>query len=289
MPEEINDLGKGALPDKLDSRDFLFSSVVGAPTVDFTQEFRLSEPPNENQRSSSSCVSHAWSYYHWQLKRKDYSRKDVYSQIFISPSGGAYLRDGGKIMTSKGQQLRSECPDPSLPTESTMRVRCANPDLALDDIEANYFLATDNIDTIGLCVRDYKGAVFGIFGNNSGWVDKTNPNPGGESTWAHALYAFGYHMHNGMKCIIAKSSWCSGTHHEHHIKQDYFNSGKVFNAWVLVPKEELPMNQSKVVLGKDGRTVFIATPIAMSFEEFKKQASVEGIVVPDPIPPSSSL
>ena len=31
-------------------------------------------------------------------------------------------------------------------------------------------------------------------------------------------------------------------HHEHHIKQDYFNSGAVFtNAWVLVPKENMPM------------------------------------------------
>jgi len=44
------------------------------------------------------------------------------------------------------------------------------------------------------------------------------------------------------------------------------------------------MNQTKVVLGKDGKTVYLATPIAMSFEEFKKQAGVEGIVIPNPIP-----
>jgi len=60
----------------------------------------------------------------------------------------------------------------------------------------------------------------------------------------HALYAFGYQMHNGMKCIIAKSSWCGSQpgHDEHHIKENYFASGYVFNqAFVLVTKENIPM------------------------------------------------
>jgi N-acetyl-anhydromuramyl-L-alanine amidase AmpD len=48
-------------------------------------------------------------------------------------------------------------------------------------------------------------------------------------------------------------------------------------------------NQTRVVLGKDGKTVYLATPVAMDFENFKKQASVEGITVPDPIPPARDL
>lgn len=49
------------------------------------------------------------------------------------------------------------------------------------------------------------------------------------------------------------------------------------------------MNQTKVVLSGDGHTVYKCIPIATDFESFKKQSSVEGIDVPNPIPPSSSL
>lgn len=50
-----------------------------------------------------------------------------------------------------------------------------------------------------------------------------------------------------------------------------------------------PMNQTKIVLSKDGKTVYRAVPVATDFENFKKQAGVEGIEVPNPIPPASSL
>lgn len=49
------------------------------------------------------------------------------------------------------------------------------------------------------------------------------------------------------------------------------------------------MNQTKIVVGKDGKTLFKATPIATDFENFKKQLGVEGIELPNPIPPASSL
>jgi hypothetical protein len=49
------------------------------------------------------------------------------------------------------------------------------------------------------------------------------------------------------------------------------------------------MNQTKIVLGKDGQTVYKATPVATDFENFKKQAEVEGITVPNPIPKADTL
>lgn len=49
------------------------------------------------------------------------------------------------------------------------------------------------------------------------------------------------------------------------------------------------MNETKVVKGKDGHTLYKAIPIATDFESFKKQAGVEGITIPDPIPSASSL
>ena len=40
---------------------------------------------------------------------------------------------------------------------------------------------------------------------------------------------------------------------------------------------------------KDRRTVYLATPVVTDFEKFRKQASVERMVVPSPIPPEWNL
>lgn len=58
---------------------------------------------------------------------------------------------------------------------------------------------------------------------------------------------------------------------------------------ILFDYKDTVMNQAKVVLSKDGKTVYVATPIATDWPNFVKQASVEGIDVPNPIPPASSL
>ena len=49
------------------------------------------------------------------------------------------------------------------------------------------------------------------------------------------------------------------------------------------------MNQTTVALSKDGKTIYLCTPIATDWDNFVKQASVEGIAIPSPIPPTSSL
>jgi hypothetical protein len=118
-----------------------------------------------------------------------------------------------------------------------------------------------------------------------------NPPPAGSTDiWGHCLYFFGFHTHSdGQKCVIAKSSWGNaGNTTVHHIRENYFKSGYMFNAYVLIPKET-SMNQTKIVLGKDGKTVYKATPVATTFDDMVKQAAVEGIDVPNPIPPASSL
>jgi hypothetical protein len=179
------------------------------------------------------------------LKRKVFSKRAVFAKIALA--NGAYLQDGVKFVCEKGQPDAGEAPDPGTPTPTNMR-DAAGIDYAkgLDDLEARYFATPGKIDQIAQAVRDFGGCILGLFGTNVGWTDLTNPKPPapGQAEWGHALYAFGYHLHSGQKCIIAKSSWCGSQpgHHEHHIKQNYFNSGAVFtNAWVLVPKENIPM------------------------------------------------
>jgi len=237
----IEQLGTGSVKQPKDIRDFRAEPVFGVVVIDWSKEFRLSEPPNENQDGSNSCVSQAWSYYHWQLTGKNYSRRSLYSRIFL-PQSGAYLRDGGKELTSKGQATRDEASDPMPQTETAMRLRegITAEEEASDIEQAYYAFQEEVIDYYAVSIRDYKGVIFGVRGTWQAWADLTNPVlPTDNNYWYHALYGMGYHLHNGQKCIIAKSSWC-GTqsgHHEHHIKEDYFKSGGIYNNWVLIPKE----------------------------------------------------
>lgn len=243
MPNEIEIKNPGLVKQPEDPRDYNFAFIsAGAAPINWDIEYRLPEPPNKNQGVSDACVSYASSYFHWQFKRKDYSRRDLFSRIALNY--GAYLRDGVKQICTTGQQTQDECADPAMPNTSNMRIKSSIPDAGLDDLEAGFFLGGDSIEQIAQAVRDFYGAVFGVYGDSAGWKDQTNPKPpvvhGGE--WAHALYAMGYHRHSdGQRCIIAKSSYCNAFHHEHHIRENYFNTANVFNNWILVPKENLPM------------------------------------------------
>jgi hypothetical protein len=277
---DIELLPKGALPDTPDSRDF--EAPLGAVQVDWTQEFRLPEPPDEDQDSSDCCVAEAWSYYHWQLKGKKFSRRDLFCRIALPY--GAYIRDGGLAIVKEGQATREEVKDPEPQTPANMRdSRGTKPEFRTDDKMINSFvLPQQDINGVAWGIKEYKGVVFGVNGNNDGWKDMKYPKPpvAGEPIWGHALYAMGYHTCiDGQKCIIAKSSWCK-TVKEHHIRENYFFTGNTFNAWTLIPKETLPVNQTKVVLSsKDNNTVWLCTPVS-KMEVLQDRASVEGFVIP---------
>jgi hypothetical protein len=153
------------------------------------------------------------------------------------------LRDGAAELVKRGQLTRDEAPDPNPETEAKMRVRTDISEQAgYDDIEAGYFsVNAKSPDALAQAIRDAQGVVFGVQGDDAGWSNLLNPKPAVSAEWGHALYGMGFHMHDGQKCIIAKSSWCKTGVKEHHIKQNYFDSGNTFDGWTLIPKENLPM------------------------------------------------
>jgi hypothetical protein len=237
----IENLGKGAVKDSEDQRDY---KVMGASIVDWSKEFRLPNPGDEDQGTSDSCVAQAWSYYHTQLHPKAYSRRDLFARIALDY--GAEIRAGGLAIVKQGHATRDEVPDPSPQTPQNMRDKTGiTPEKEESDKELSSFVISGGgIDGVAAAVRDYKGVVFGVEGTNAGWQDLLNPRPpyyGEGGIWGHALYALGFHKHDGQKCIIAKSSWCNSVS-EHHIKQNYFDSGHVFNAWTLIPKGQFMSN-----------------------------------------------
>lgn len=248
----IDELGKGALPDPKDERDY--EAPMGAVSVDWTKEFRLPEPPTFDQKSSDCCVSCAWSYYHWQLTGKFFSKRDLFCRIFLDY--GAYIRDGGLQIVKNGQADSKEVKDPASPTAANMRSSLGTSDeYRTDDKQINSFtLSQQDIDGLAWGIQNYKGVVFGVNGDNQGWKDMKYPQPPslGVTPWGHALYAMGFHRcTDGQKCIIAKSSW-SGTN-EHHIRENYFLTGNTFSAWTLIPKKE----QETMKLIKDNGTVYL--------------------------------
>lgn len=244
---EIEHLGKGAIPDTVDERDFV-APMMGAGVVDWTKTFMVAEPPNEDQNGSGSCVGQAWSYYHWQLEQKDFCRRDIYAWIYL-PGGGAYIRDGGLRIVNFGQDTRNNVQDPNPETEAGMEDRTGL-DTTREKInrELNSFVLNKDIDTIALAIEQYKGVVFGVIGTNEGWQNIAHPRPpmnGDSAQWGHCLYLFGHTMLNGKKCLIAKSSWgTAGNTTVHYISEDYFvnNGAYIFNPWTLIPKGQQMTN-----------------------------------------------
>lgn len=253
----IEQLPKGLHKQPFDPRDLQYNVIMGASPVDWSKEVLQLEPPDSDQGTAQRCVGEATSYFHWQLKGDRFSPKDIYSQIYL-PQSGAYLRDGPRVITTVGQQTLIECADPNPNNEANNRIKCANPQQALDALEASYYAINGkSIDTVALAIRDHLGAIIGVQGDNVGWSNLQEPKPPVNPDWAHALYAFGYHLHNGIKCIICKSSWCNTGTREHHIKQDYFISGNTFDGWVIVPKENLMTKVFKIEdHGKLGIIIF---------------------------------
>lgn len=239
---DIDKLGKGAIIDPPDPRDF---QAMGHPTfgtivVDWNKGFMNPEPPNENQNGSSSCVAQACSYYHWQLKKKDFCRRDIYAQIRI-PGGGAYIRDGILRVVKYGQATRDETSDPVPETETAMSSLLGiNPSFEASDREIDGYSVPPDIDAYAVAIQGYNGLVGGLDGRNADWADMANPKPppsGSTNLWGHALHFFGYHLHNGVKCVIGKSSWgIAGNTTVHHIKKPYFDSKYIFSGWTLIKK-----------------------------------------------------
>jgi hypothetical protein len=244
---DISKLGKGLKRQPLDNRDYKYSRIMSAVPVDWSVEFRNAEPPDSDQGTAGRCVAEAASYFHWELKGERFSPRDIYSQVYL-PGGGAYMRDGARIICSVGQQTLAECGDPSPNNESNNRIKCGNPELALDGLEASYFsVDAKSIEAVAIAIRDDRGCDIGVQGDDIGWQDIVNPEPPVNPEWGHALHLFGFHLHNGQKCVIAKSSWCKSGVTEHHIKENYFTSNNTFDADVIIRKPMVNVPQNIIV------------------------------------------
>jgi hypothetical protein len=274
MPQikRIQDLPKGARRDPVDRRDFSVHFAAPAPTpVDWGNGSGLPRPTLIDQGSSDCCVACSWSYYHWQLRGQEFSRRDLFARIALSPPGsGAYIRDGGLALVNQGQATETDLPDPVPETEANTRDNTGV--TVVEELawkEYNSFTTAVDIESVARAIGLYRGVVGGVYGTNAGWADLTvpeSPQPGemanldaliaSGDVWEHALYLLDFHIHANTdgsqeECIIAATSWPSAGIVEHHLRARYFTAGATFNPWTLLLASTVASIQQnvKVTLG----------------------------------------
>jgi len=208
---------------------------------------------------------------------QEYSARYIYSQIH-GPDGGAELRDGIKFVATLGDVPESTCSSyesGKAPSEEFMQK------IALTDVlkslakkadQFNYRCIEGNTDSIELfahAIKNFAGCLGGFVGTNQGWCRPVvRPPKVGEVKWGHAvdLCAFGRldqeidGMPLGTKCLFTKNSWGDryvikkGKWKGYQaIPESYFTATEdtavgpiagafVYNSWVLVPDEVVPIN-----------------------------------------------
>lgn len=243
---EIAQFGKGAFPDPIDERDV--DAVPLMASVDLPRKFSLrSSIKIKNQKQTLSCVGHAGSYYAEALNNKEegaltqLSARDLYSRIYVPPTGGAWLRDAMKAIVDQGIVLEADAP--SIPTsEAAFRKR---DDITPEEVErgkryqakAYGLLPANSYELWKQAIFQNWGVLTGATMSNAGWVNAhVRPPLFGEPLVGHGVWACGWDD-DIQKIEFANSFgefWGEGGFG--WIGQDYFNSGLLFNPWTLVDK-----------------------------------------------------
>jgi hypothetical protein len=277
-------LGTGARPDPPDARDFrmTFDAAI-APPVDWASGSGLPRPTLVDQNGSDACVAHALSYYHWQLRNKEFSRRDLFARIANAGEGdGADIRKGMDAISGQGQALEADLPDPPIEDCTNMRdktgITGAN---ELPWKEFSYVKPDNDIESVARYISLYRGCVMGLYGTNLGWQNGSSPvpNPPTDDQMAdltnmikrgivfqHALYFVDFHMHvetdgSQHNCIVGVTSWPSRGATEHHIREPYFTAGATFNPWSFVPSATVATMMQGAQLTIPGKAIMAAAQV----------------------------
>ena len=252
----INDYGKGLLglhPKDSDPKRFQLlgaMEVAGAVKANFDEPVGLPVPPDEDQGSSLSCTWQAFCYYFWQWTGIQLSRQDGYSRTHLS-GGGGYLIDPFKMMmeTGDGCFTREQHQDPNPQTEYNMTLIVNLPGEVRKKFKIRFwYVPYNDIDAVAVAIKNWKGCVIGVNGNNPDWADGEHPNvpKPGTVAWAHALYLMDVGKDRGQDATIAKSSWCNWIK-KHYIIKDYYTSGNVFSPIAMEVKEIQFMEETLII------------------------------------------
>lgn len=280
----------GAFPDPEDSRDHIYDEFVakkGVAAIDWEAGFDIrnvlgTDIDIKDQGPSSSCVGQGWSYYEWVLQiielLKKYkvtfaqlqelrpaeidqvSAKANYSQIAL-PNGGAYIRDGAKLIVDWGALFEADVPshENGSTSEAFMKdLSWKTPEAdskakTLKGKEYQTIVAKRNMDLFAQAIMENAGVVSGVNGtSNSGWTSERPKPPASTATpgdkWGHCLYFGAFGQDKFGKFVATPNSWGKKSWNKNYkwkkgdapgagwqkLYLDYFESGNMFNPWTYV-------------------------------------------------------
>jgi len=254
--------GTGAFQDPLDTKDRQYDGIVfGAAPFDWAKGYDIEKVinttiPIKHQNGSSACVGEAWAYYIAVLNAietgvyAEISAKAVYSQIAL-PSGGAYIREGGKLVVNWGAVLElliSSYENGKPPSEIFMKElgwKIAKIDEIAKKLSAKEFRMIQDItmEIVAQGIRDNYGVVGGVQGANNGTWNTLEPKPG-DKDWGHALFLGKAGIDEKGKFIATPNSWGDNFKGEwQKLRAEWFTSGYMFNPWLLLDKPNSISNE----------------------------------------------
>lgn len=291
--------GTGAIPDPEDVRDRLYDVMgAAAADVDWEKGYDVEKElgikiPFKNQGQSGSCVGQGWAYYLAILnmvetgKLDEVSAKSIYSLIQIGlAAGGAYIRDGAKLAVNWGALMEAilfsyetfttqDINGPRIiknpPSEQFMKDKSwKTPEMdklaeILQAKEYRTIVANRNMDLFAQAIRDNHGVVSGVNGSNNGTWNSQEPKPPTKTEWGHCIYFGKFGTDEKGKYISTPNSWGErnpdGLHKDgwQKIRADYFDSGNMFNPWILIdkPNTNNDMSKTNVKVIKDANSAAV--------------------------------
>jgi hypothetical protein len=249
---DVTQMGKGAIQDEKDSRDFKFGANFGAIQLPDTFSIRDKIIGIRNQGYSSSCGGQSLGY-HMETnslirdgKFTSLSSKSIYQPCAL-PGGGSSARDLLARIDSVGVCLESDVPsydNGNPPSELFMTdgSKITSQMLVIAKMYSGKtylsFSSTD-LNQVKQAIFQGNGAVIALWGNNPCWTTSngeiTVPMPNA-LIWGHFIFLTGWVNRPNGRFFEFVNSWGKewGDNGYGYLPEEYLLKGYAFNEWVVI-------------------------------------------------------
>lgn len=254
---DISTKGKGAIPDKLDLRDYRFDMVFGASSL--PNEYDLSDKVgwDKDQGSSGSCGGQSFSYYMEilsYLRDGTYTKlsaRDLYAYVHLQPEGSR-ASDLLKRLSNAGIAEEADITsyeNGNPPSEQFMQSETGEtPEISQKAMQYwtdQTYLSFNSKDPeqVKQAIWQGKGAVLALWGNNACWTTSNGEiavPAQGTTNWGHFVFLVGWVYRNGKLFFKFKNSWGKdwGDNGFGYLPVEYLTQGFGQSEWIvtLLPK-----------------------------------------------------